>query len=394
MMGYDTNLSLADFPKELNMILLLLNMEEDEKILLKNKEMFDNIDWNLFLKLTRHHRIFPIIYLLLKKLNEKAIPQYVLETLHRDYCKNTFQMLYLSREMEQISRLFTENNIRVLFLRGPILGVDLYGDISLRTSVDLDIFVPIDDLDKVDEILLRHGYKKDEFFSTILEEWKWRHHHLNYIHTKMKTKLEIHWRLNEGPGKEPTFSELWQRRRKSSLTSYPVYYLEKEELFLLLVTHGARHGWSRLGWLVDIDRIVKQNLDWNLLNRLLKKYQCFHIGGQALILTSQLLKTSVVEEMKIFMAGKRPRKLAFEALFYIKQMVNLHAYPIPEDVDRYHKRHLFALMSNRQKFLFILSFFYPYPMDAEALPLPKALQFLYVPLRPILWAWRKTGKHQ
>ena len=56
----------------------------------------------------------------------------------------------------------------------------------------------------------------------------------------------------------------------------------------------------------------------------------------------------------------------------------------------YHKRHLFSLMSNQQKFLFIMSFLYPYPEDAEILPLPKYLHFLYFPLRPFLWAWRKS----
>ena len=39
-----------------------------------------------------------------------------------------------------------------------------------------------------------------------------------------------------------------------------------------------------------------------------------------------------------------------------------------------------------------MSFLYPYPEDAEILPLPKYLQFLYFPLRPFLWAWRKTMK--
>ena len=73
-------------------------------------------------------------------------------------------------------------------------------------------------------------------------------------------------------------------------------------------------------------------------------------------------------------------------------MVNLHTDPVPENVAMYHKRHLFSLMSKRQRFIFIMSFLYPYPEDAEVLPLPKNLQFLYFPLRPFLWAWRKSTK--
>ena len=45
--------------------------------------------------------------------------------------------------MEQVSKLFNENKINLLILKGPVLAVDLYGDISLRTSSDLDILIPI-----------------------------------------------------------------------------------------------------------------------------------------------------------------------------------------------------------------------------------------------------------
>jgi len=374
-------------------LLLFLKMDGDAG-LLPNSEMFTDIDWELFLKLTKHHRVHPIIYVQIKKVDRKLVPQYVINALRRGYYKNTFQMLYMSREMEQVSRLFTENGVRILVLKGPVLAVDLYGDVSLRPSVDLDILVPFDDLDKVKKILLDIGYINEEFFSTELNAWKWRHHHLDYVHPQSKVRLEVHWRLSPGPGKEPGFNELWEHRRTSSFTSYPVYYLGREDLFLFLVTHGARHGWSRLGWLLDIDKIVKQKPDLAMLYKLLRKYQCLHIGGQALILAAELLNTQITEEAKILRIEKRSGKLAHQALFYIKQMVNLHTLPVPDDVSRYHERHLFALMSKQQKFLFVMSFFLPYPMDAEILHLPKFLHFLYLPLRPILWAWRKTRQRE
>lgn len=390
----DFSVELSNLSKELKLLLLLMKMDGDKSLLPNIDEIFTDIDWNLFLQLTKHHRVHPIIYVQLKKMDKKWIPQYMIEVLRRDYYKNTFQMLYLSREMEQISRLFTENDVRMLVLKGPVLAVDFYGDVSLRTSVDLDILVPLDDLNKVKEILLDIGYINEEYFSTELNAWKWRHHHLDYVHPRNGIKLEVHWRLNPGPGKEPGFNELWERRRASSLTSYPVYYLGREDLFLFLVTHGARHGWSRLGWLLDIDKIVKQKPELETLYKLLRKYQCLHIGGQALILAAKLLNTQITEEAKTLRVEKRSRKLAQQALFYIKQMVNLHAIPVPDDVSRYHERHLFALMSKQQKFLFIMSFLYPYPMDTEILQLPKILHFLYLPLRPILWAWRKTMKRE
>lgn len=384
----------ANLSKELKLLMSLMKMDGDLDLLFDIKELFNGIDWNLFLHLTHHHRLHPIIYGQIKKVDRKWIPQNIVDVLRQSYYKNTFQMLYLGREAEQISRLFAENGVRLLVLKGPVLAVDLYGDVSLRPSVDLDILVPLDDLNRVKKILIDFGYTHEEFFTTELDAWKWRHHHLDFVHPQSKIKLEVHWRLNPGPGNEPAFNHLWERKRTSTLTSYPLYFLGREDLFLFLVTHGARHGWSRLGWLLDIDKIIKQKPDLDTLYRLLRKYQCLHIGGQALILAAILLDTQIAEEVRTLKVEKRSVKLAQQALFYIKQMVNLHTKPVPVDVSRYHGRHLFALMSKQQKFLFIMSFFLPYPMDTEILPLPKFFHFLYLPLRPILWAWRKTRKRE
>lgn len=375
-------------PKEIKLILLLIKTEEEELLNL-DEGNFADINWDRFLQLTFYHGVFPMVYFRLKKLNAKGIPPYVLESLHKSYCVNTLEMLYLSREMEYVCRLFAENDIRLLLLKGPVLAHGLYGDISQRKSVDLDILVALDDLDRVEKLLKDNGYQKDEFFSTALDDWKWRIHHINFVHPKTKIKLEIHWRLNPGPGKEPGFDELWERRKLSKLSDCPIYYNDNEDLFLHLVTHGARHGWSRIIWIMDIDKLVRQGMDLDKLNRLLKKYQCRHVGGQALVLAAQLLDSPVAEEMEVLQVGNRSKKLAQEALFYLKQIVKLHAGPVPDDISSYHKWYLFGLMSNRQKLIFILSMFYPYTVDAETLPLPKYLHFLYVPLRPMLCGWRK-----
>jgi hypothetical protein len=392
-MGNDVHLDVAVLSKELRLLLLLLKRENENDMFSSLQDLITNINWDVFLQLTRHHRVSPYMYTKLKEIGGKWIPPYVIQKVYHEYQKNTFHMLHLSGEMGNLCKLLTENKIHVLLLKGPSLAVDLYGDLSRRTSSDLDMLISIDNLNRVHELLLEHDYVKDDYFSTVLNEWRWRHHHVTYYHSQKGIKLEIHWRLNPGPSSEPSFYELWERKRRSTLTGYPIYMLGNEDLFLFLVSHGARHGWSRLRWLVDIDRILSRNIDWIKLKVFLKRHQFSHVGGQALILSSELLSTPLHPEMRTLTDGIRPKRLAQDALFYIKQMVNLHIEPLPDDVAKYHKRHLFLLMSYQQRLLYILSFLYPYPMDVETLPLPKNLHFLYFPLRPFLWAWRKIRKH-
>lgn len=376
-------------PQELKLILELLSDQGELNIAL-----YQHINWDRFLMLTVHHRVFPTVYKRLNRINVTgSVPNYVMDSLADYYRKNTFRMLHYSGEMERISQCFSEHHIRLLYLKGPTIGHDLYGDISLRTSGDVDILIPIDQLDLVEEILASRGYEKDDYIKTVLNDWKWRHHHIVYFHPDKKVKLEVHWRLNPGPGKEPGFEELWQRKNRSTLLKHPIYTLGHADLFYFLATHGARHGWSRLRWLVDIKQHLNQRMDFEEVSQMFKEYNSLHIGGQCLFLVSELFKITISDKNLSPMMKKRAKKLAQQAIFYLESMISLHDESIPDHVSKYHKQHLYALMPLRQKVLFSTSFLHPYPEDAETLPLPQMLHFLYFPLRPFLWVWRKSRNH-
>ncbi|MEW5595554.1 nucleotidyltransferase family protein [Peribacillus frigoritolerans] len=404
--NYSLDLDLIN--RELSLILEILKTENEDSLLLNRKELFIDIDWGQFLQLAMHHRVYPLIYSKLKKINRDLIPSHVLQILYREYKKNTYKMLLLSSEMEQVSKLFIENQIRLLFLKGPVIAADLFGDISLRTSKDLDILIPISNLERAEELLLNAGYEREEG-ETVLNIRKWRDHHVSYFHPEKKIQLELHWRLQPFPSKEPRFNELWERKRISMLTSYPVYFLGKSDLFLYLVSHGARHVWLRLRWLVDIDMILRQCIKDEKKCTLMKKHQNHYIVGQALILTSQLLNTPIDKELKKLTIGKRSKKLAQMAIFYINEEFTNSNNRIPTeslDINQTSNIHLinnikksifvnyyfYSLQTSSQNAFFIFRLFYPSSADLKTLILPKPLHFLYFPLRPFLWVWRMTLK--
>lgn len=388
------------FGEELTLLLKLIRPEPEgdadgggRRLAAHIADRFERLDWNRFIELAGHHRLYPTAYLKLRQLKDLQIPRFALQALQADTRNNTIHMLRLSAEMERVSGLLLNAGVRALALKGPVLASALYGDPALRPSSDLDILIPLENVGQVERYLTAYGYKKgDSGYRTILSDWKWRHHHATFLREDKPVKLEVHWRLHPGPGKEPGFDELWERRRESPGTVDPIYYLGREDLFLFLASHGARHGWSRLRWLADIDRMCRQPLDEDKLLPLLKRYRGEHVAGQALLLATELLGTPLSPPLQALAGRKRAVRLACEALYYIRQMINLHTFPVAEDVSKYHERHLFALMPTRQKLLFLLSFLYPYPEDADVMALPKPLHFLYFPLRPFLWAWRKTRK--
>lgn len=409
-------IDLSFIPNELKLLLKLMHAENSDNIDSYNNELNElcrDIDWDEFLRLVIHHRVYPLIYSRLKKIDEELIPSKVIQTLYQEYKMNTFQMLNLSAEMEQVSKLFTENKIHLLFLKGPVIAADIYGDISLRTSKDLDILIQKKDLKTAEVLLLNCGYVKEET-PTLNDVWKWRDHHISYFNPIKRIQIELHWRLNPYPMKEPCFNELWERKRISMLTSYPVYFFGKEDLFLYLVAHGSKHGWFRLRWLADINQILRNGIS-EKNNTILLNLQHQYLGqqaslltGQALILTSLLLNAPVYEEWKSLTTEKRSMKVAQLAVYYIVEMGNVYNDKSksalnkdkmlnPSIISSLQKtmifiRYPFSIKSNLERLIFLMKLLSPNKEDAKTLWLPKPLRFLYFPLHPLLWIWRKARK--
>lgn len=380
-------LNLTNLPSELELILDLL--KENDISILNNKYKSIDIKWGRFLELAYHHRLYPILYKKLSRLKIHWLPSSILQKLRNSYEKNTFHMLFLFGEMEEINQEFKNNGIGTLFLKGPLLAKDIYEDLSSRTCGDLDILIPFNELNNAEKILNKLGYEKDEYIKSLLGDWKWRHHHFTYYHKEKNTKVEIHWRLNPAPSLEPAFSELWSRKRQYLLNETPIYYLGKEDLFYFLVSHGARHGWSRLRWLLDIHYIIRKDLNWSKIKPLLIICQSEKLAGQSLILARHIFNTPIPDDVKSITMHNQSKQLAKGAIFYLENMVSLHNDQVPIEISKYHARYLFSLMTLRQKSIYLLSILHPFYTDAEILPLPRKLHFLYFPLRPFLWLWKK-----
>lgn len=377
---------LSQLPLEMNLLLDLLKANCD--VLKINSYSKADINWNKFLQLAKHHRVIPILYSKLQKNGSTWIPESVMSLLQNKYRQNVFSMLQLTQEMDSIGRILNKNNIRALFLKGPILGKELYGDISLRTSKDLDILISSRDIKKVKELLQKYGYQERTGTGIILNEDKLRTHHSEFHKPDSRFSIEIHWRLNDLPDKEPSFTRLWERRRVSQLTDEPLCYLGEEDLFCYLISHGARHGWFRLRWLVDIDKLLRKGIDLEKYRHIILEYSNEHVIGQSLILAKGLLKTPLNKNSS-YLLTRKAEELAHWAMIYIKSIE--YDQPFPKDLIPYNKYNLVLQKNIIQKIKYLLILSYPTYKDYQIFQLPKILHFLYFPLRPVLYTGRKLG---
>ncbi|QHW30852.1 nucleotidyltransferase family protein [Paenibacillus rhizovicinus] len=388
-----SDLDLSPFPNELHFILWLLR-EEDHAAqdALMIEILLEELDWYLFLALAKHHRVIPTIYAKLCRLDRGLIPDDIHRKLKDDYQFNTFKMLHLCGEMERVCRAFEDHEVRALMLKGPILAEALYGDLSLRTSKDLDILVAFEQLEQAEEVLLSLGYESD--MKPVLNNMKRKTHHISYSHPDHRVQVEVHWQMRPNSTTEPSFDALWTRRRVSERASGPVNFLGEDDLLFHLVIHGARHGWFRLRWLTDIDRMVRQGVNWSSALPIMNNYRAYELCSQALILVSKLFHTPITGDAIPFMSDKRGRRLAQTAVYIINSIADASVSATSGDVHKRFRRYMLSIMTPRERWNYAIAYLYPSSQDAEVLPLPVKWHALYFPLRPFLWFWRRIHWNQ
>jgi len=364
---------------------LVINLLRDNSDWVEDdfNECMDNIEWDRFMKLLRHHRVYPLVYDKLKKMNLSHMPSHIMESLEIQYNHNTYRMLQLSSELCNISKALDEDGIKSIMLKGPLLAKQLYDEINLRTSKDLDILIRLEDVERAEKTLHGLGY----FPEQKPLNWKRKVHHLSYRHAQQVMQVEIHWRMSPKFGKKQTFDMLWQRRHVVSIANQPMHVLSNEDLLIYLSDHGARHGWFRLRWLVDIDRLLQHDFNLKELQLAISKHGGLPFIGQAALLSQQILSTNITGNLRRLIDEKKSQKLADLALECVITEVDGNS----KSMKKYKKK-IYSLWSFKQKCSHILIRIAPSEDDVALLPLARPFYFLYVPLRPFLWLWGELGK--
>lgn len=381
------------FSLEMNFMLTLLRAEqtgEDEQFVRARKA---GVEWSRFMECVNHHKVYPLIVRQLRKFSV-AVPEHVIHSLERMEQHNRFRMLHLLAELHRLCSSFHHAGIRMLVMKGPLLAQSLYGDIALRTSKDLDLLISIDDLELAESILIRMGYRIIPGMPRVFDDWKWREHHFSYHNPSSDIQVELHWRMHPNVHYEPGFEELWAKRHTTESGDYEIHTLSKTDLFLYLVVHGARHGWFRLRWLIDICRMIEildQN-DWPLILEQARRLQVMSVLGQSLYLASRLFHVLLPDELEKLAVQKRALRQAQDAVTYIRDMVRLNPVPETRELAAHYKKYLMSLLTFRKKIVYVISALYPNSWDTVHFPLPRKMYFLYIPLRPFLWIWKSLQK--
>ncbi|MCD4736607.1 MAG: nucleotidyltransferase family protein, partial [Bacteroidales bacterium] len=221
----------------------------------------EDVNWEIVQRLSNLHLVTPIVYHVLKDLDhENKIPKTILQILKRTYKQTVMCNLGLFSTLNSVLRVFNENAISVILLKGAVLADDLYNNIGLRHMSDIDVLVKHDQMDEVNTALSKVGCRPEPLYQWHIQ----RNIRINYINTRSQ-RLQVHWEVLHGDSFSQNFLPLpndilWQNTMPITCDTQSALSIEHTVNALYLCLHTAKHSmWDIcLAKFLDIALFIKK----------------------------------------------------------------------------------------------------------------------------------------
>jgi hypothetical protein len=243
---------------------IMLDKEQDSPTVSLTDE-----DWQNLYDIALEEGVAPYLYYCLKKSTSNLnIPQQTKQKFviasQNVLARNTV----LFHELGKILRLFSENGIPVIVLKGAYLSEIVYPHNGLRPMGDIDLLAKINDLSKVREILLEKGFTQTTHLS--LQEQCDKAKHLAPFTNAMGCMIEVHWTISDPRLHhfKIDINQLWQGAKSVTIANVKVLTLSPEHTILYLCIHTSKQHMFIL-WIksfCDIANVIQHyqaEIEWD-----------------------------------------------------------------------------------------------------------------------------------
>jgi hypothetical protein len=223
------------------------------------------LDWELFLRLTQHHRLVPIVSHHLHACVPEPRPpeqQAVFAELRRLSAANTYYGLRSLAELRRIVQAFQAQSILpVRVLKGLPLAQSVFGDLSLRAAGDIDLLIDEGSVPDADRVLRGSGYRGlfqlDSFSPKRLAFYCAHWKDITYRNLETGLEVDLHWRCFRNSAMPGSALCATAAREHVSFGEFSVATLPRLEGLLYLCVHGTLDGWLYFKSLVDVGAQVR-----------------------------------------------------------------------------------------------------------------------------------------
>lgn len=340
--------------------------------------------WPQLLAMSNRHGMHPFLYRHLADV----CPEQLSREAHAELWSRHERLLRRNQaqaeELQRLLRALQEAGIDAIPYKGPVLAMQLHGDLSLREFGDLDILLPRERVLAAKQSLLALGYEAAYPIGEAAERYMLdapSHYHFVLSRGDSAYVVELHWRTDpDFPAEESELPGWWQQRPREQLINITHPTFHRRELFLLLCLHGSKHHWSSLRWLADAAELAlsldEDDWRWTLArSRRLRATRRYTLG---LLLLRRMFGRALppfVETELSTAAAMSAEADRLQAELLSENSVSPGAFALLQ-------RDFRLLDTPAQRFRFVLrTLLGPSMAELTRWRLPRPLYFLYAPLR-------------
>jgi hypothetical protein len=342
------------------------------------------LDWSYLIRAALVHRVMPLLYGNLNRIGQDLVPETPLARLRYHHRTHALYTMFLTRELLILLDLLKAHDIPALPYKGPALAVSAYGDVTLRQFQDLDLLVHPQDVLRVKDVLMAHGYRP-EYHLTQKQEAVHLKSGCEYNFTRLdgQVHLELHWQITARHYSLPLDLErAWERLAPIPLLGSTVPCLSPEDSLAILCVHGGgKHRWAPLIQICDLAQLIRahEQMDWDWVMAQARRLGHERLLYLGLFLAHECLEVDLPEEVwQQLQATPVIKPLAVQ----VRRRV-LHELDRPSGLwERicFHLRVRERLWDKARSVWYSLT---PNAKDRSVLALPECLLFLHYLLRPI-----------
>jgi hypothetical protein len=351
-------------------------------------------DWTLVARIAERNRVEGLVWNALRQARA-PVPDEVAGRLQSAADRIARQNLVLTAESLRLSGALDRARVRHLFVKGITLGVLAYGSIGPKMGWDIDLLVPLESVETAAasleaagyRLLLPRGPRGRERLGLWHRHWK----ESVWVTPGGRLTVELHSRLNDNPLLVPKIGLDSPSQDVEVSKGHFLATLRTDELFAYLCIHGASSAWFRLKWIADVGALLGGR-DPEEIERLYRRSQEMGAGraaAQALLLCERVLATPVPPALLAELRSDRINRWLLSVALRKLAGRTLTA-ELDEKLLGTGTIHLmqFALLPGLRFKYAELCRQLVNPLDRIAVPLPRALGFLY----PLVAMSRRLGR--
>jgi len=368
---------------EKEQVLLLSRVDPEASVLERAQSLIGpRFNWGSFTEFSIAQGTSAIIYKNLLKL--KNIPHNIIDKFRNIYHGTLRENILKVSELDRLIDMLNREDIEVISLKGATASENIFGDLGVYPSSDIDILVKVEDIDRVRGILEADGYiLNDAGFDEYREYFMKEQYHINLSNGRFT--IEPHWNLfmmyfTAPPG------FWWEESVIVSSGGKTYRFLSPEKNILYTSFRLFSIRFVQLRFLVIVAEIIKHyrdRIDWNKLFMYARRYKFENVLRVTMKLCNELLGMPVMPEYI------RLRRLRTKVLYRMAYNMALRG----EDVYVFNNA-LFALLRDDLKGAIGVIWHRLFPPMGEIvsrykLPSKSGKAIIYYILNPVMLLLRK-----